>query len=206
MCTTTPITLLCHKYKVRSYKLKVYCKGKRALAVPGGGPLPPIFVSKSCSFQAILRVRPHSHQTRRKLGLENPIVVTGLFTLHTKQRVTQCHTHKWDRTYFFASRHVLLPSVDGAKPPYFEYMLGSGPPPWGQNSAGPLSSKSWIRLWRDQFLYFFSVMFCIVKFSNVKGRGTKDAENDAVCCALRDEKKSLLENTSFSTNVKFVRD
>ncbi len=37
------------------------------------------------------------------------------------------------------------------KPPYFEQILGSGPP-WGQNSAGPSRPKSWIRCcvwWRD---------------------------------------------------------
>ena len=44
----------------------------------------------------------------------------------------------------FLQNHAVFREFLG-KTPYFEQILGSGPPPWGQNSAGPPWPKPWIR-------------------------------------------------------------
>ncbi len=61
----------------------------------------------------------HPHWTRRekrsKLGQANPVVITVLCTLHTKQQVMQHHrVHKWDLAPFIRVASRVASSVDGA--------------------------------------------------------------------------------------------
>ena len=62
--------------------------------------------------------------------------------------------HQWIQGAFwgrapvppFFQNHVVFRELQG-KPPYFEEILGSGHPLWGQNCTGPPWLKSWIGPW-----------------------------------------------------------
>ena len=88
---------------------------------------------------------PHPHWTRRekrsKLGCINPIVATVLYTLHTKQHVMQCHTHKWDRIHFFASRLACCFQCGWGLSKHYAYYLSNK-----QENCRFLSGASWLPL------------------------------------------------------------